>query len=142
MGKIADKIKKERQTLEERGLNKESYFSVQFSDDSQRTEHDTSWHSISDPVKVEHPGGDKIVLVCSYPVKELSVSHNGKKIGVVLKKDEQAYQAIRASTTFFPGGSKKTEILGRIVGKIKSGKVIEEYFINDITGEVSGFRNK
>lgn len=139
--KMGDEIKKETMTLKERGLHDGSYFEIEFSDGSQRTEHDTSWHSVSNLIKVKHPTGDKFVMVCERPIKKLSVTHNGKTISVDVGKNEQAYQSIKASTAFMPNGTRKTQIIGRVIGKIKDGVITEEYLIDDITGEVIGFRN-
>ena len=139
--KIGDKIKKESMTLKERGLHDGSYFEIEFSDNSKRSERDTSWHSVSKLEKAKHPSGEKFVMVCTEPIKKLSVFHNGKTVSVNVNKDERAYQSIKASTTFLPDGTRKAQIIGRVIGKIKDGVITEEYLIDDTTGEVIGFRN-
>lgn len=139
--KTADKINKQQASLQERGLSEDSYFVITFQDDSQITEHDCNWTEISTRKRVAYQGNTKTVLVCNEKVKNIHIFHGDKDLHVDVPNDCEVYQAIRSETIFNPTGSKKNQIIGRVVGLIKNDEVISEYVINVLQGVVSGWRN-
>lgn len=132
-------IHKEHKTLEERGLPHDSFWHVVFVDGSERDEKDTSWAAISDRVEVEYLGGQKTVHLLKFPVKHISVSHGDLKAEIEVPEGVQVYQAIRGET-MLNGQGKNSQVLGRIIGLVKDGSVIEERFINVMEGRVMGMR--
>jgi len=137
---LAEKIKKEKRSLEQRGLPSHSFFDCHFKDESKRTEHDTNWSEISEEKIVKFGDSFKIVKICNLPLKKLKVSHREKSFEIELKEGEEVYQAVKSQTFFLSNGKNKTRIMGRIIGRVKDDKVIEEIFINDLDGEIIGIK--
>jgi hypothetical protein len=132
-------IKRTNISRKERGLPEHSYFKCELRNGKRHHEDDVSWNDISKEKQVQYGNIKKFVRTCNH-VKHLEVNHAGMKAEIDADKDEEIYQSVKAMTTFYPGGESKTDILGRILGKIKDGKVIEEIFINEKSGEVQGFK--
>lgn len=137
---IAEQIEVIQLSLEERGLPPESYWIADFEDGSQRNEKDTSWSQISDKETVEYFGGKKLVNLCRFPIRCISVTHAGMNAFIDVPDGARAYQSIRAETTLMPAGKRVNHILGRSIGIVKDGEVIEEKFINELSNEVTGLR--
>ncbi len=102
-------------------------------------EKDVSWNDISNLTEVNYFGVRKYAKICPH-VKHLEISHLGAKISIDADEDEQIYQSVKAMTTFSPSGSSNTIIIGRVLGKVREGKVVEEKIINSQTGEIQGFK--
>jgi hypothetical protein len=133
------KLKKEKRTLEERGL-KDSCFECVFLDDSKISEEDYNWHDMSEEKEVKFGDITKKVRVCKYPIKKITMNHKNLKTTITVPKDCQVYQSIVAEMTFLPNGQKENRILGRLVGIVKDDKVIEERFLGSDFNEVMGVR--
>lgn len=138
--KYADVISFEKRSLIERGLPKDSYFEITFIDNSTRSEINTSWKVMSQEEVILHGDKKKVALVCMYPVKKIKVFHKGLMSEIVTEKGEQIYQSIKSSTTYSDTAGMETKIVGRIIGKVKDGIVIEEKFLSEFENEVFGLR--
>lgn len=134
------KIEKQNLSLEERGLPNHSYFTGILNDGTEIKEHEYNWSAISEEQVVDHFGRKKIAMVCTQPIKTLHIFHDDLTASITLEPGEQVYQAIRSQATFTDSGQTKTSIIGRVIGKIKNGKVIEEFTIDGRTHNVLGIR--
>ena len=139
--KIADKIIKTTQTLEERGIPNDSYFEVIFEDGSEINEKEANWSSFSEKKEVSYLDIKKIVRISKFPVKNIKCFYKGLNAEIEVPKDCQAYQAIRSNTTIVPTILQKNETVGRIIGIIRNNEVIEEKFLNGIQFRVEGIKN-
>ncbi len=133
-------IRKETKTLEERGLHSTSYFSVLFKDGTTRTEHDTNWSEMSEVVAVKYFGGIKTVLLATVPIHKISVLHGKMHTEIEVPKDCRVYQAIRSESSLGMDGKATHRIVGRVVGLVKNGEVIEERFLDGNEGGVRGLK--
>ncbi len=138
--KMADQCKKETASLHDRGLHDQTFFHVVFEDGSDRKEHDLNWSEISVEQVVNHFGHQKIARVSNVPVKSVTISHNGMTATLSPKKGEKIYQAVRSITSFKADGTPVNFVIGRVVGRVKDGEVVEELFIDGRTNETFGLR--
>lgn len=138
--KLSEQLKKEKRSLVERGLHEDSYFHVHFDDGSDRKEHDLNWSDFSEKVLVDFFGSQKVVSLAKQPIKKLIINHGELTTELHLEKGEQVYQAITSQSSYMTNGETLNRIIGRIVGKVKDGKVIEERFLDGRTGEVTGIK--
>ena len=137
---ITDAIKKTEQTLEERGLQPDSYYHIVFSDGSEITEKESNWSDFSTLKRVSYKGMKKSVMSSNHPIKTIPIFHGELSTKVDVSEGQEVYQAIRSETLFMPNGSKQSRIIGRVVGIIRDGEVIEERFINGMHNSILGFR--
>ena len=137
---ITDNLTKHGQTMEELGLPEGSFFEVTFTDGSTCNEKDVAWSSMSRHKQVEYFGGGKHVQVCMYPVTSITVHHGDLETTIEVPKDCEVYQAIRSSMLFVAKKDGRHRVLGRCVGLVKNGKVVEERFLNGLMNEVQGVR--
>ncbi len=133
-------IRKTPKTLKDRGLPDNSFFSLQLKDNSSHSEKDTSWAEISERREVNYFGSKKIVHVCSQSIKKIVVSHENIETSIDVPNECEVYQSVRAETIFTNNSEKETRILGRIIGIVKDGEVIEERFINGLEKKVEGLK--
>ena len=136
----ADTIRSRGKHVGERKLPQGSHFHARFKDDSDCHEGDTNWSDMSTEKEVEYFGMTKRVRVSKHPVKNIKIAHDGMEIDMAVPEGCEVYQAIRAEVLFTPGGGRTEHILGRVVGLVKDGKVIEERFINAQNHEIMGVR--
>src|SRR5690242_20454565 len=129
---IADEITRIPQTMKERGLPDNAYFEVEFTDGSKRSEHDTSWASMSSKVIVGYFGSKKSVTVCQFPVKRLYIRLGELEAIIDVPEGGQAYQAIRAETLFLPENKRQYRVIGRSAGYVLDGEVREEMFLDSV----------
>lgn len=137
---IADTIPYEEKSAAERGLPPGSIWRVWFRDGSYREETDTSWAGISRLERVEYFGMKKSVRLCRFPVKRIVVSHDGMEAEIEVPEGTEAYQAIR-SNIMATGDRSRGSIVGRCIGIVKDGEVLEELLINGQTHEVLGMKS-
>ncbi|MGH2639025.1 MAG: hypothetical protein ACRDF4_07070, partial [Rhabdochlamydiaceae bacterium] len=117
-----------------------SYFHVHFTDGSDRKEHDLNWTDVAEQAVVEFFGQQKVVFLSMHPVKRLKVVHNDLTTELEVGEEEKAYQAVVGSAMIRTDGSTQNRILGRIIGRVKDGIVIEERFLDGRTGEITGIK--
>ncbi len=138
---ISHNLKKETRTLEERGIPHDSFFTATFKDDSIASEKEANWSEFSEVKIVDYFDGKKTVYLSKHPIKHIHIKHGSLEHSIKdISKDVQVYQAIRSETLFNPGQEKRVRVLGRVVGLVKDGKVIEEYFLNEVNNEVRGMK--
>ncbi len=137
---IADQIQKTNQTLEERGLSPDSYFEVVFADGSAISEKDVNWSEFAVQKEAEFVDKKKVFYVSKFPVKSIRISFAGKEIYIdSIPEDAEVYQFIRSERLLATGIDQQT-VVGRGVGLIKNGCVIEERFINALENSIQGVR--
>jgi hypothetical protein len=136
----ADTIKKTEHSLFERGLPDHSFFEVEFEDGSIAHEKEFNWSDMSEQVRVKYFDQHKTVMLSTLPVKKITLSHDGMNETVEIPEGYRVYQAVRAMTAFQMDGSRMSEIVGRVVGLVKDGGVIEERFLNGIESKTYGTR--
>ena len=103
-------------------------FTAQFEGGHEKTE---DWRSFSEKTTVKHGDGYKTVHLAK-GLKKLSVTHLDSHIDLSVPEGCEAYHAIKSETTFVPGGTSRTRVLGKIVGIVKDREVIEEYFLDGL----------
>jgi len=140
MKSIAEQIKKETLSLEQRGVPSDSFFRLIFTDGSTVDEHTVNWSDVSEAEYVEFSDQHKTVLLCQYPVKELIMSHGGITTTIEVEEGEKVYQSIAATATYASEQTVIQKIIGRRIGKVRDGKVTEERFIDGRTSEVLGMK--
>lgn len=140
MNGLANTIERTAKTLEERGLPADSFFEVFFTDGSTITEKEVNWSAMAQERRVAYFEGTKAVYVSTLPIAQISVYHGGLEAHIAVPEGCEAYQAVRSETVILDG-RKHNRIVGRAVGIVKNGEVIEEQFINDIEHVVLGMRN-
>lgn len=137
---ISDKIKKQTLSLEERGLSPDSFWLIFFTDGSSISEEECNWSDISVEANVKYLEGTKTVYKCIYPVRDIIIRHNELQTKVEVPTGCAVYQAIRGQATLLNGQEDK-QIVGRCVGIIKDGRVIEERVLNCLEGVIQGWKN-
>ena len=136
---IKDEILKTEQTLSERGIPEDSFWTVTFTDGSEISEQETKWILFSEEKEVRYLGKKKMVLVSKFPVKKIKCVFESMETEIEVPEGCQAYQAIRSEALFIQEQT-KNRIVGRLIGVIKDNEVIEERFINGIQNKVEGFK--
>lgn len=136
----SDKIVKTTQSLKERGLPENSYFRVVFLDGSEIDEMNTNWSLLSEKKVVKYFGKEKVVHSCKYPVKSIEAFHEGLNKKIEIPEGCEAYQAIRGDTILILNYKRLDRVIGRIIGFVKNGEVIEEYFLNGLSNNVEGIK--
>lgn len=137
---ITDEIPKITETLEERGLPRDSYFEVTFFDGSEISEKECNWSSFSTKRTVEYFGNTRELFICNYQVKKIRIVF-GELEAVIedIPEDVEVYQFIRSETLLAKDINNNT-IVGRGIGLIKDGSVVEERFISALENRVMGIR--
>lgn len=121
-------------------MKDDSFFTLHFKDDSSVCETETNWSEMGETKVCGYFGGEKRVCVCKHPVKEIHVKHGNLEHTLEVPDGCEVYQANRSETTFLQNGEKKMRTVGRVIGLVKDGEVIEEYFLNGIEGVVHGMK--
>jgi hypothetical protein len=130
----------EIKTLEERGIPKDSYFNATFHDGSIADERLHNWSSFSEKKVVNYLGNKKSVVVSKEKIKHIKICHGNQSTELDIPDGCEVYQAIRAQTFFISGGKSKNTVMGRVVGLIKNGEVIEERVLNGVEGIIQGWK--
>jgi hypothetical protein len=135
----SDNIKRQNETLEKRGIPSHSHFHIEFEDGSTITEHGYNWSDISEEIVVDHFGSKKIAVSCTHPIKAITINHAWQSVIVRPEKGERVYQSIRSNAVLQSDGRVISYVIGRVVGRIKDGVVIEEQVI-DNDGKIWGMK--
>lgn len=134
------RFKKEKKSLAERGVPMDSSFEAHLEDGNVLREQEHNWSDLSEERDVEHPSGTKRFPVSRFPIKRLIVQHGDLETEVEIPKGCEVYQVVCSRLFFLPDGSRHISHIGRVVGIVKDGKVVEERFLNGATDEIRGFR--
>lgn len=135
---IKDQIPPTDKTLQERGLPEHSFFEAFFADDSFVNEEQVNWSSFAEEQMVERFGQKQLCLVSKYPIKCIRITLNGLEASLAdIPAGVGVFQFMQ-SERLLAQGVDKTQLIGRGIGLIKDGKVIEEKFINAIEHRVTG----
>ncbi len=117
-----------------------SYFRVVFADGLELTEREAKWSSLAERRVVGYFGSEKVILAATGAVKRIEAYHEGLVAGIDVPVGCSAYQAIRSEAVIVPGVHRKDRIIGRLIGIVKDGEVIEELFLNALQFKVEGVR--
>lgn len=139
MNGLANTLVRTAKTLEERGLPPDSFFEVVFEDGSTITEKDVNWSELAEERKVSYFEGLKTVMASELPLTRITVRHAGLSASIAVPVGCETYQAVRSETVLMDG-RKQHRVVGRVIGLIKDGQVMEEQFINGVEGVVVGTR--
>lgn len=135
-----DTIPRTTLPMEERGLTEGSYFEVTFRDGTKVSERDVNWSSIAERRVIGYLGGKKGIMVCKFPVKRIEAFHEGMSAAIDVPEGCEAFQAIRSESIVIPGYSRQDRVVGRIIGIVRDGEVVEERFLNALEYRVQGIR--
>jgi hypothetical protein len=114
-------------------------FSLVLTDGSIVDNATTSWTAISERASVSYFSGSKTVMLCTLPVKRVTVSQAGLTQQLDVPEGYRVYQAIRSNMDFNQG-STKSHIIGRCVGLVLDGVVRQEMFLNVPEHEIYGMK--
>lgn len=122
-------------------MHSSSYFEVQFVDGSKVDERDVNWSSISEERTVRILGGSKTAFVCKHPVDLVRIVHDGLSTEIDVPDGCEVYQSIKGETVMMSTGERISKsTLGRFVGIVKDGEVIEERYLDGQGNQVIGFK--
>lgn len=134
---IADQFEK---VVREDEFHNDSYFEVTFEDGSMRDERDLNWSEISAQRTVAYKDSNRAVFECNQKVKHMKIVHNDLVTEFDVPDDCTLFQSVHSTAIYSPGGGAAHRVVGRYVGLIKNDRIIEERFLNEVEGIVSGFR--
>lgn len=137
---ISKQIQKNTQSLTDRGIPEHSHFTLHFQDGSSVSEQDTNWSDVGETTVCGYFGGKKTVCLSKYLVNKIHIRHGLLEKELNVPVGHRVYQAIRTETLFSPGQKNMSRVVGRCVGLVKDGQVVEEYFLDGVRNEVSGVR--
>lgn len=130
-----------QRTGEKEKLFLDSYFEIEFLDGTVRTEKDTNWSDIAKEETVKYYGkSTKIAAVCSYAIKRIAIHHRNLHTELFPLDNDRVYQAIRSETLFYDNGEKTDSIVGRLVGLVRHGEIVQERYLDNTVSEIVGFR--
>jgi uncharacterized protein YxjI len=98
------------------------------------------WSDISTERVVKIGDKTKIVRVNNSPASKITVKHNELETTLEIPEGCEVYQCINAESTFIGNKKMSDNIIGRTVGIIKDGEIIEERFLNGQTHSVIGWK--
>lgn len=137
---ISDQIEKTDKTLEERGLPADSYFEVEFFDGSKVSEKNVNWSALCEKLEVAKGSYVQYCMASKFPIKNISIYLNGMKAEIFdIPESLKVYQFVRSERLLAKDINKYT-LVGRGIGIIKNGSVVEERFINALENCVQGMR--
>lgn len=121
-------------------LNMEKNFEIHLHNGKKHDSTNHTWSEHSERIEVEAFGSKKIVHLSKHDVKKICVFHDGKTEELEVPKGARVYQATRSEAVFLPDGTAQHRIIGKLMGIVKDGKVIEEIYIDGLQGQVFGLR--
>lgn len=124
--------------LFDQGLHDRTFFTIHLKDGTVRCEKEHNWSDFSEMRIVEYFGSKKTVAVSTLPILKIEMYHEGMHEEIDVPENCEVYQAIRSET--FIVQESKSQILGRIIGIIKDGQVIEERYLDGTDGIVKGMK--
>lgn len=136
---LANTLTRTELTLEERGLPADSYFTITFRDGSSITEKEVQWSTICEMRKVGYFGGKKVVFVCTLPVARIEIHHDNIDASMDVPEGCEAYQAATSEALLINGG-RRDRVLGRVIGIVKDGEILEERIADGQEHSVQGMK--
>jgi hypothetical protein len=118
----------------------DSFFTAVLHDGALINEATHSWSEHGEEMLCRYFGEQKRVILSTHPIKSITVSHGDMSTVIEVPEGHRVYQAIRAEAVFVSGQIDKRRIVGRVVGLVKDGEIVEERFLNGDSGEVSGIK--
>ena len=99
----------------------------------------SEWTDYSIKKRVNKGTGFKMAYVSMFPVKHITVHHNGLEKSLDVPEGYDVFQSI-VGNTIITNGVGNNSVLGRTVGLVKGDSVTEEYFLDGITNNVIGYK--
>ena len=127
-------------TLRERGIPDDSYFKLTYPDGTTVDEYEANWSDLSEKKVVGYFDNTKMVSVSQKPVSKIEMFHEGLHSEITVPMGGEVYQAIRSTTMFYGNGKRTDRVIGRIMGVVQDGEVVEEHMLNGMTGQVEGLK--
>ena len=120
-------------------IDNNSYFVIELATGETINEIDYSFRSFSTEKLVLYRGSNKVVKLCDLPAVSMTMKHYNLEHTMEIPANCQVYQAI-VSVSQLLGTETVTKIVGRIMGLVKDGEVIQELYLDGLLGEISGFK--
>ena len=138
MNTLANKYQVEK-TQNDVEFYKDSHFELKLKDNSILHEESANWSDIAESVDVKHPVfGSKRVKALKLDAKEITIRHAGLELNLKIDSKSSVYQAIQCEILMLPNGKRLDSTIGRVVGIIRNGTIVEEYYLNEKTKEITG----
>ena len=122
---IIDEIKKRPELII---LPDGGEFEITFSDGGIANEKDYSWNDIADYEVVDYMGQQRMVKLSKYPIKTIIIRYIDSETTLQIEDGDRVYTSIRSIATHGMDTTKNHKVLGRVVGIVRDGKIIEERF--------------
>ena len=103
------------------------------------TMQDTAWSTISERKVVRYLDQNKTVYVCTLPIASVKIWLDDLSAEVEASEGDEVYIAIR-SEMFAAQNVMTDTVVGKTVGVVRNGEIIEEKYINARESRVEGFR--
>ena len=119
---------------------KNTYWSITLSDGTIVTELQKSWKDYSTLMLVKYFDSNKQVYLSNVTIASITVVLNKLTTTIDVPSDCRVYQSIMNETSQLQDGESRTTIVGRLLGLVKNGEVVEERFLNSFANEITGFK--
>jgi hypothetical protein len=106
-----------------------------FKDGTEHIDSEFSWSSNSFEKKID----SRTLLVSNEKIKSIKLESEGE-VYFIDCNDNDVFFFVSSKTDFFPDGTEKTYDIGKTVGLLEDDRIVEEYFIDEQTNEIRGFK--
>lgn len=132
----------EKTEREAGNLHETSYFDVVFRDGSSVSEKNVNWSAFSYLADVELMGAQKKVFLSNLQISCIKVTHENLSTEIEVPEGCDVYQSIRGQASFMSTGQRieNRTVIGRIIGIVKGGEIIEERYVDVQGNQVIGFK--
>lgn len=137
---ISDTIDRTTLSLKERGLPEDSYFEVIFPDGSMVSEKNVNWSALSQQEVVYDRGNKQMCFVATMPIKSIRIVLSDLEAMIEdIPQGTKVYQYMRSQRLLAKDIDKEV-IVGRGIGLIREGSIVEERFISALENRTMGMR--
>ena len=120
-------------------IDKESYFILTLDTGETINENDYSFRDFSTEKLVIYRDTKKVVKLCNLPALSIKMKHHELEYEMKIPTDCQVYQSIRSISEVYDGIT-NSKIIGRFVGIVKDGVVVQELYLDGQLGQITGFK--
>lgn len=117
-----------------------SYYIIGFKDGTFKTSKQVRWLEHARKIEAIRQGKKKFVYASSPDILSLEVCHDGMSKKIELAEGQSVFQSIVAEHIYSANSEGQDKILGRIIGIVAEGEILEEYFLDGERNEVIGYR--
>ncbi len=118
----------------------QKHFEIHFGTGEVHSSDGIDWSEVSDRTEVNYFGTRKIVHLCKHNISKIKIFHDGLEDEMVVPEGCQAFQATRSETVFLPNEQVNNRVIGKIMGIVKDGSVVEERFIDGLQHKILGLK--